>query len=57
MANKTSARDKHLQEALNLSRDAVYALSNNDPSNLETVIYILEDAIDEVKEVIKADKR
>ena len=51
----TSPRDKHLQNALDLSRDAVYALNNNDPSDMQTVVHILQNAIDEVQQVIKFD--
>lgn len=57
MAKQTSLRDKHMKEAMNLLRDAAFALNNDIPSDMQTVIYILENTIEEVKAVIKIDKR
>lgn len=54
---RTTARDKHLNEAENLSRDAVFALSNYEPTNAQTIIHILQNAIDEVKAVIRLDSK
>lgn len=56
MAKQTSARDKHMKEAMNLLRDAAFSLNNDIPDELQTVIHILENAIDEVNTVIDIDK-
>ena len=54
---ETKARDKHLQEALNLAKDAEYALRHYNENDPLTIIGILRDAIDEIDKIIAIDER